>query len=67
MFKVIELKGIYVKYNNKSDYIFEDLNLDVESGEFIVIIGLSGVGKSIFFKVIVNVFEILKGSVRLFG
>lgn len=67
MFKVIELKGIYVKYNKKSDYIFEDLNLNVESGEFIVIIGLSGVGKSIFFKVIVNVFEILKGSVRLFG
>ncbi|MCE6061550.1 ATP-binding cassette domain-containing protein [Mycoplasmopsis agalactiae] len=67
MSKVIELKGIYAKYNNKSDYILEDLNLDVESGEFIAIIGPSGVGKSTLFKVIVNALEISKGSVRLFG
>ncbi|UUM25794.1 ATP-binding cassette domain-containing protein [Mycoplasmopsis agalactiae] len=67
MSKVIELKGIYAKYNKKSDYILEDLNLDVESGEFIAIIGPSGVGKSTLFKVIVNALEISKGSVRLFG
>lgn len=67
MSKIIELKGIYAKYNKKSDYILEDLNLDVESGEFIAIIGPSGVGKSTLFKVIVNALEISKGSVRLFG
>ncbi len=67
MSKVIELKGIYAKYNKKSDFILENLNLDVNEGEFIAIIGPSGVGKSTLFKVLVNAINASKGEIKIFG
>ncbi|WP_427909767.1 ATP-binding cassette domain-containing protein [Mycoplasmopsis bovis] len=67
MSKVIELKGIYAKYNKKSDFILENLNLDVNEGEFIAIIGPSGVGKSTLFKVLVNAINVSKGEIKIFG
>ncbi|WFQ92403.1 phosphonate ABC transporter ATP-binding protein [Mycoplasma feriruminatoris] len=66
MNKVIDLKEISIQYNNKSDIVLENINLDVFQGELVAIIGPSGVGKSTLFKVIVNSLKPVKGQVKVF-
>ncbi|QVK02649.1 phosphonate ABC transporter ATP-binding protein [Mycoplasma mycoides] len=66
MNKVIELKEISVQYNNKSDLVLKDINLDIFQGELVAIIGPSGVGKSTLFKIIINSLRPVKGQVKVF-
>ncbi|KJQ45772.1 phosphonate ABC transporter ATP-binding protein [Mycoplasma mycoides] len=66
MNKVIELKEISVQYNNKSDLILKDINLDIFQGELVAIIGPSGVGKSTLFKIIINSLRPVKGQAKVF-
>ncbi|QVK01807.1 ATP-binding cassette domain-containing protein [Mycoplasma mycoides subsp. capri] len=66
MNKVIELKEISVQYNNKSDLVLKDINLDIFQGELVAIIGPSGVGKSTLFKIIINSLRPIKGQVKVF-
>ena len=44
--KAVEVKNLSFKYNNSEDYILEDVNFSVNSGETVAIIGQSGCGKS---------------------
>ncbi|UZK64462.1 ATP-binding cassette domain-containing protein [Mycoplasma mycoides subsp. capri] len=66
MNKVIELKEISVQYNNKSDLVLKNINLDIFQGELVAIIGPSGVGKSTLFKIIINSLRPVKGQVKVF-
>ncbi|SRX64484.1 alkylphosphonate ABC transporter ATP-binding protein [Mycoplasma mycoides subsp. capri] len=66
MNKVIELKEISVQYNNRSDLVLKDINLDIFQGELVAIIGPSGVGKSTLFKIIINSLRPVKGQVKVF-
>ena len=44
--KAVEVKNLSFKYNNSEDYVLEDVNFSVNSGETVAIIGQSGCGKS---------------------
>lgn len=45
--KAIQIKGLSFKYKDQKDKkAIEDINLEVESGQFVVIMGPSGAGKS---------------------
>lgn len=66
MNKVIELKEISVQYNNRSDLVLKDINLDIFQGELVAIIGPFGVGKSTLFKIIINSLRPVKGQVKVF-
>ncbi|WP_434329053.1 ATP-binding cassette domain-containing protein [Mycoplasma capricolum subsp. capricolum] len=66
MKKVIELKEISVKYNNKSDLVLENITLDIFQGELVAIIGPSGVGKSTLFKIIINSLKPVNGQIKVF-
>lgn len=66
MKKVIELKEISVKYNNKSDLVLENITLDIFQGELVAIIGSSGVGKSTLFKIIINSLKPVNGQIKVF-
>ena len=63
----IELKNVYFKYEGASDYLFENLNLVIESGEHITINGKSGSGKSTLIKIIAGLLAIEKGQVLVDG
>jgi ATP-binding cassette subfamily B protein RaxB len=59
----IELKNIYFKYDNKENYLFENLSLTINKGESVVITGDSGSGKTTLLKIITGLIPIEKGNI----
>jgi len=47
--------------------ILRDINLDIQSGEFIVFVGPSGCGKSTLLRCISGLEEITKGTLKIDG
>ena len=60
----------YIKINNlsfayKRDKVFDNLNFEIEKGDFAAIIGHSGIGKSTLFKIMLGVYTPRSGSIDL--
>jgi multiple sugar transport system ATP-binding protein len=66
MSKII-LKGIKKKYPNQTDYSVKDFNLEIEEGEFIVLVGPSGCGKSTTLRMIAGLEDITEGEFIIDG
>ena len=62
---MIELKNIYKNFGNQK--VLEDLNLRIETGESMVIIGRSGCGKSVTLKHIIGLLRPDAGNVIVNG
>lgn len=52
-------------YGNHSEPVFSDLNLRVEKGEFVAVVGGSGVGKSTLLKCVADLASSSTGSISL--
>lgn len=50
-----------------SDYVMNDLNLDIPKGKITVIIGFSGTGKSVLLKHILGLVQPTSGSIEVLG
>lgn len=50
---MIEFKGVYKTYDNKIKAL-KDVNIHIEKGEFVFVVGASGAGKSTFLKMIMH-------------
>ena len=62
---MIELKGVWKRLSGKN--ILADMNMTVEEGETFVIMGRSGIGKSVTLKHIVGLMKPDKGSILVDG
>ncbi|MDR1066661.1 MAG: ABC transporter ATP-binding protein [Clostridiales bacterium] len=62
----IKLEGLCFKYDD-SDYILDNLNLEIKEGEFVCFIGPSGCGKSTLLTLIEGLNKPTKGSVLIDG
>lgn len=60
--KSIVLEKISFKYENK-DYIFKDLSLKINKGDFISLVGSSGIGKTTLIDIIIGLLSVSKGNV----
>ncbi|MGO4371333.1 ATP-binding cassette domain-containing protein [Paenibacillus sp. MCAF20] len=56
----IELKGVSKRFGEKK--VLSDLNLSIEPGKFIAIVGRSGCGKSTLLRLLAGLDEISSGS-----
>lgn len=65
MNKIVELKDIYVSIEGK--IILENINLEVNKGDTVIIIGPNGGGKTTLLKVITGQIKPDKGMIKLFG
>ena len=50
---MIEFRGVYKKYGNGTEAL-QDVNIRIDDGEFVFIVGASGAGKSTFLKLIMH-------------
>lgn len=64
---VIDISGLWFRYDQRSQDILRDLNLKVEKGELFCILGGNGVGKSTALKAISNVVKVQRGKVSVSG
>jgi phospholipid/cholesterol/gamma-HCH transport system ATP-binding protein len=62
---MIEIKNLYKNFGDKE--VLKGVNLNIEKGETIVIIGRSGCGKSVLIKHIVGLLQPDKGFVKVEG
>ena len=61
----LSIKGLSKTFGNK--IVLNDLNLDVNKGESLVVIGGSGTGKSVMLKCILGLMKPESGSVHVEG
>lgn len=64
---VVHLENLGFRYPGSDRWIVENLNLTVETGEFLAIVGESGVGKSTILRIIAGLIEPQAGTVEIAG
>lgn len=60
---IIEIKNLSVGYERKS--VIKNLNVNIEEGDFITIVGPNGSGKTTLVKSILGLIQPIKGSIKL--
>lgn len=65
MKKVIEIKNLSKKYD--SSFKLGELNLEIQSGIIIGLIGENGAGKTTLIKLLLNIIKKDKGTIKIFG
>ena len=60
----LSVKGLNVSYGK--NHILKDINLEIESGEFVSILGKSGCGKTTLIKSIAGLLETDSGEINIF-
>ena len=67
MAAVIETKNLAVAFGegDARDVVFHRLNVSVEEGEFVTLVGVSGAGKSTLLRVIADLIPSLEGSIEV--
>ena len=63
---MIEFNNVSVKYES-GDVALDGVNLTVEDGEFVFIVGHSGAGKTTLTKVLLGEKEITSGNIKVDG
>ena len=63
---MIELRKInrHFKNGNESNHILKDIDIHIDEGEFIAIMGPSGSGKSTIFNLIERMYDIERGDIN---
>ncbi len=64
---MIKLVNVSKKYDDSSDYVIENLNLEIKEGELCAFIGPSGCGKSTTLKMINRLIDITSGNIYIDG
>lgn len=63
--KVLEIKNLDVSYG--SNKVLKDINLSIDTGKLVGIIGPSGSGKSTLIKAILDLIPIDRGNIKISG
>lgn len=66
--KEIRFQDVYFKYDEKDpNWILQDFNLTISKGEFVAIVGPTGVGKSTLVQLLLRLYDADRGSVLIDG
>jgi ATP-binding cassette subfamily B protein len=63
----VVFEGVSFRYSEHLDYVLRDINITVEPGEYIALVGASGVGKTTLCSLIPRFYEACEGLIRIDG
>ncbi|NMB36184.1 MAG: cell division ATP-binding protein FtsE [Firmicutes bacterium] len=63
---MIEIHHLYKQFENDA-YVLEDINLMIDRGEFVFIVGSSGAGKSTLLRLLLREILPTRGMIKVFG
>ena len=63
--RAVEIKNLYFKYQN--EWVLENINLEVEDGEFVAIVGPNGGGKTTLLRLMLGFLKPTEGEIRIYG
>jgi ATP-binding cassette subfamily B protein len=63
----ITFENVDFKYNTSNRLVLSNFNLNIEPGDYIALVGESGVGKSTICSLIPRFYDILEGSIKIDG
>lgn len=64
---VVSFENVGFRYNDKTDYVLKNINLNVQAGEYIALVGSSGAGKTTLCSLIPRFYEVSEGTIRIDG
>jgi ATP-binding cassette subfamily B protein len=63
----IEFKNVSFKYKEDYDHVLKNISLNIKVGEYVALVGASGVGKTTLCSLIPRFYEVSKGEILLDG
>ena len=63
----IEYCDVGFKYNKTNDYVLKDINLKINPGEYVALIGTSGAGKTTICSLLPRFYEVSEGKILIDG
>ncbi|MFN8413882.1 MAG: ABC transporter ATP-binding protein [Anaerolineales bacterium] len=61
----VEFRNVHFKYKEGGDYVLRDISLTIQAGEYIALVGSSGVGKTTLCSLIPRFYEISSGQILI--
>ena len=63
----IEFENVSFHYEDSAENVLDHINLDVEAGDYMALVGPSGVGKTTICSLIPRFYEVSEGAIRIDG
>ncbi|HWP42529.1 MAG TPA: ABC transporter transmembrane domain-containing protein, partial [Blastocatellia bacterium] len=63
----IQFRGVYFKYRDSADFILNNVTLDVNRGEVVALVGLSGAGKTTLTNLLMRFYDPTRGEILIDG
>ena len=63
----VEFRDVGFKYKEEHDYVLKNISLDIKVGEYVALVGSSGVGKTTLCSLIPRFYEVNEGKILLDG
>lgn len=64
---VIEFKNVSFKYPRSEEYVLKNINITIQGGEHLAVVGLNGAGKTTFIKLLCRLYKPTEGEIFLNG
>jgi ATP-binding cassette subfamily B protein len=63
----VEFKNVNFKYHEDFNYVIKNISLDIKAGEYVALVGSSGVGKTTLCSLIPRFYEVSEGAILIDG
>ncbi|MGN0403103.1 MAG: ABC transporter ATP-binding protein [Acetatifactor sp.] len=64
---IIEFSHVSFRYPRSEQYVLKDINLKIENGEHLSVVGLNGAGKTTFIKLLCRLYDVTEGEILIDG